>query len=214
MTEQWGAGNKDKWIKCGNVYVGKREYPLILGEFPHSKSDNRFYAVTSEDSEPVGFSGEHNLIDVTFNVQNYYKDSYLSGDEIRSIGTATIYSDHIPVYEVTYRKLDWALIQVSHTIATLQEHSSNWLNKTERDKLVGRKIYYGRTSAIITSLIVEQGCIMIKTPNSEPFPPAIFDVDSSEDGSNWDEEDRVNLKTSVLDSSIWWFRRKLQEGEI
>lgn len=201
QDDMWGAGDRTKWSDHGTVMVGKNRYPLIYGEHPHSRQDNRHY-VDFGRAEPVGFDGHRILIDVQIESRNYLKDSHYSGDEIRKGGTGKILADGEVVFEFFFRDPLWALQKAARLIGELSEHSSNWMVKAERERLIGRKIFYDRTPAIIARLIEDQGCMIIQPDGVTRFPPPIY-AESEDD----DYEDSDSLKIEVLDPKIWWFRK-------
>jgi hypothetical protein len=195
--DQWGAGDPAKWSDHGTVRVRNRDYPLIYGEHPHSRSDNRHYVKLGE-GEPTGFSGHRILTDVRLTSSNYLKSSGLSGDDVRAAGSGEILADGVVVFEFFFRDVQWALLRAHHLIGELMEHSSGWMIKSERDRLKGRKIYYREVPAIITGLVVDQGCVMISTESGQPFPPPVYDKD--------DDEQESTIKDEVLSKHIWWHR--------
>jgi hypothetical protein len=204
--DTWGAGDPAKWSDHGTVLVGDCEYPLIYGEHPHSRSDNRHYVKLS-DKEPVGFAGHRPLISVTLESRNYLKSSHYSGDEIRKGGSGKIISDGEVVWEFFFRDVQWGLLEAHRLISQLSEHSSFWLMKRERDGLVGRAIYYREIPAVIHRTIVDQGCVMIGTADGQPFPPAVYENEE-------DDEKEAVIKDSVLSPHIWWHREAKDKGPI
>lgn len=193
----WGAGDKAKWSDHGTVRVGATRYPLIYGEHPHSRQDNQHYALMG--NEPVGFDGHRVLIDVRLKSENYLKESGLSGDEVRKGGSCVISADDEVVFEFFFRDPRGALLQAHHLIGELGEAAGgDWLVKERRDKLVGRKVFYREHPAIVERLIVDQGCLILKTEDGKPFPKPVW-RDSDDD-----MEDSV--KVEVTDPHIWWFR--------
>jgi hypothetical protein len=91
MSDQWGAGARSEWSNHGTVMVGKERYPLIYGEHPHSRNDNRHYV--EMHGETVGFDGHRILIGVNITASNYLKESHYSGDEVRKGGSGQILAD-------------------------------------------------------------------------------------------------------------------------
>jgi len=199
--DQWGPGDPKKWRNHGSVVVGNRRYPLIYGEHPHSRSDNRHYADVGH-GDPVGFDGNRILVSVILESSNYLKSSGMSGDEVRKGGSGKIVADGEVVFEFFFRDIHYALRNADHIITELMEHSSGWMSKDERDRLVGRPIYYREIPAIIEHVITNQGCLMIRTADGAPFPPPIYH-DPKEDG---DDERESTVKVEVIDPHIWWFR--------
>lgn len=205
MSEQkWGYGNPEDKEPWGTAIMGNaqngRPLELLWGEHPHSRSDNNLYA-RDKHGTIHEFDGHRILIDVTLKSNNYLKESHYSGDEIRRGGDGLIFADGVQVYEFFFRDVQWALLKAHHLIGQLSEHSSNWLVKREREKLVGRHIYYDRTPAIITSLVEAQGCIIIKPDGVDEFPPPVYAR-----GGEDDPEDRKSIVDTVLTDKIWWFR--------
>lgn len=198
MADQWGAGERKNWHNHGTVMVGKKRYPLIGGEHPHSRSDNRHYV--EMDHEVVSFSGHRILLGVKLTDSNYLKESHLSGDDVRKGGSGEITADGVVVFEFGFRDIGWALRRAGQLIDDLSEHPSGWLMKDEREKLVGRKVFYRERAAIIERLVTDQGCVIIKSADGQPFPPPVY-----RESDEADDED-VSLKTEVTDPHIWWFR--------
>jgi len=195
--DQWGAGDRSKWSNHGLVTVGNKRYPLIYGEHPHSRSDNRHY-VEMGDDEPTSFSGHRILIGVNLDSHNYLKESYLSGDDVRKGGTGQILADGDVVFEFFFRDVQWALRHAADLIEKLSDGSADWLIKERREALVGRKIFYRETPAVIESLIVDQGCIIIRTEDGKPFPAPVYNRD--------EYEGEETIKDEVISPHIWWWR--------
>ena len=198
--DQWGPGDPKTWSDHGSVVVGDRRYPLVYGEHPHSRSDNRHYANMGH-REPVGFDGHRILVSVTLESSNYLKSSGLSGDEVRKGGSGKIISDGEVVFEFFFRDIHYALRKADHIITELMEHSSGWMSKDQRDQLVGRAIYYREVPAVIYALVTDQGCVMVETADGKPFPPPVYD-----DGDGDDDRDN-QVKVEVTNPHIWWFRK-------
>jgi hypothetical protein len=198
MSEEWGAGDREKWAAHGEIMLHGERLPLIYGEHPHSRSDNRHYALM--DGKPMEFDGHRILIGVQIESNNYLKESELSGNEIRKGGSAKILADGVVVFEFFFRDIQWALLHAHGLIGELQEHSSGWLMKRERDKLVGRKVFYREHPVVIESLIVDQGCLILR-PESGMFPKPVY----AEDGGGYEPEREVKIE--VNSPHIWWWRK-------
>lgn len=199
MDDQWGDGDRANWSNHGLVKVGDRTYPLIYGEHPHSRSDNQHYV--EMDGDVVGFDGHRIEIDVNIKMRNYLKSSHYSGDEVRKGGSCQIIADGEAVFEFFARDAQGALLRAHHLITELSEHSSGWLMKSERDKLVGRKVFYREVPAVVTRLILDQGCMILSTESGQPFPPPVYATKGDDD----DERD-PDVKVEVTDPNIWWHR--------
>lgn len=201
MTEQWGAGDRSKWSDHGYVKIGRSTYPLIYGEHPHSRSDNRHY-VDMGAKEPVGFDGHRVMIDVRVTSTNYLKESELSGDQVRKGGSCEIIADGDVVFEFFHRDAQGALLRAHHLIGQLFDAGGgDWMIKDRREKLVGRKLFYREHPAYVERLIVDQGCLILRTESGEPFPAPVW----RKDGDFYDG-DEPTAKVEVIDPHIWWWR--------
>lgn len=201
MNEQWGAGDRAKWSDHGSVMIGKKRYPLIYGEHPHSRQDNQHYVLTGGE-EPVGFDGHRILIDVQLSSSNYMKESELSGDQVRKGGSGKILADGELVYEFFFRDVRGALIRAHHLIGELGDVAGgDWLIKERRENLLGRKLYYREHPAVVERLIVDQGCLILRTEDGKPFPPPVW-----RERNGWDDDDDNTVKVEVTDPNIWWWR--------
>jgi hypothetical protein len=170
---EWGIGNKKDDKAFATASVGTTQVELVFGEHPHSRQDHNIYA-RYPDGRIENFDGHRILTRIEIGETNYLKESELSGDEIRKGGYGKIFFDGIQCYEFFHRDAEWACLRAKQLVAELKEHSSGWANKKNRDKLVGRKVFWERTPAIIKSLIVDQGCVILE-PESGMFPSPIHD---------------------------------------
>lgn len=200
MNDEWGPGDRAKWSSHGLVTLHGRRLPLIYGEHPHSRNDNRHYVELDAGREPVGFDGHRILIDVRITMENYLKESELSGDEVRKGGTCVILADGVEVFEFFTRDTCWALLHAHHLISELLEHPSGWLIQEDRGNLVGRKIFYRDVPAVISALVTSQGCLMIRTEDGTPFPRPVWAEFAEID------EGEPEVKIEITDPHVWWFR--------
>ncbi len=204
-SDQWGAGDLSKarpfgWSKIGENDQGALE--LFWGEHPHSRSDNNCYA-RDDHGNVHGFDGHRCLIDVTLRSHNYLKESEMSGDEIRKAGQCIILADREPIYGFFFRDPQSALLRAHSIITTLSEHSLFLLNKAERDRIVGRKVYYDRTPAVITRLLLDQGCVILEPEPGHTFQAPVWE----DDPQDWVSDYGSSLKADILaDGHIWWHR--------
>lgn len=196
--EQWGAGDRSKWHNHGVVQIGRERFPLIYGEHPHSRSDDRHYV--EMHGEVVGFSGHRVLLGVNLESRNYVKDSELSGGDVRKGGTGRILADGDVVFEFYFRDVLGALLKAHSLITDLSEHASGWILREDRNKLVGRKLFYREHPAIVERLIVDQGCLILHAEGGRPFPPPVWRERGEED------EQETSVKVEVTDPAIWWWR--------
>lgn len=194
--DEWGAGDEGKWHDHGTVRLRDNELPLIWGEHPHSRQDNHHYAMLN--GSPMAFAGHRVEIDVILESRNYLKESHLSGDEIRKGGSGKIIADREVVFEFFFRDIQGALLRAHHLIGELSESPSGWMSKRERDNLLGRKLFYREHPAIVEKLLVDQGCLILRTEDGKPFPPPVY--------HDAGDETEATVKVEVTDHNIWWFR--------
>jgi hypothetical protein len=200
--DEWGPGDSKNWKKFDEVIVGKNRYDLVNGENKHSYSCSSHYAVMN--GEAVPFDGHRNLFSVQLDTNNYLKESEYSGDEIRKSGSGKIIVDGEIIYEFFFREIESGLRRAEFYIAKLKDFSIDWLSKKERDKLVGRKIFYREIPSVIKHIIVDQGCIIVETQDGKDYPPPVYH-DDEEDGI-YDELSN-EAKVEIFDTNIWWWRK-------
>ena len=84
-------------------------------------------------------------------------------------------------------------------IESIDEHPLD-LNSIDYDKkMIGRKVWWHNTPAIIDRWIAGQACVILIPDGTEKFPvPAYFIKEG-------DEEEK-EIKTDIFDKHIWWFR--------
>lgn len=200
--EKWGYGNPESDKAFDTITLGNETWDLVWGEHPHSRSDDRMYA-RAPDGRIEGFSGHRICFGVEIAEKNYLKESHLSGDEIRKGGSGRILADGVVIYEFFTRDCSNALLRAHAYIEQLKEAAGgDWLTAKGREKLIGRKIYYDRTPAIIERCITDQGCIII-VPESGEFPPPVY----ASEPEDFHREDATSIKTEVIDPRIWWWRK-------
>ena len=69
----------------------------------------------------------------------------------------------------------------------------------ERDKLVGRKVWWREEPAIIT-MFLDDACVVMEPDGLEKFKPTAYrdEID--------DEEDQFRVKNTIHSPHIWWYR--------
>jgi len=199
--DQWGVGDQKDAKAFDTVPQGE----LIFGQFPHSRSDNNIY-LRRPDGSVEDFDGFRRLIDIEIKSSNYMKESYLSGDEVRKSVIGKVFVDGVCLIEEFGREPLRMMRHLETLIEKYQEHESGWFNKRDREKLVGRKIYYHDQPATIVRLIEDQGCIMIATEPDFVPPARDKDEDSHDYWEDWKQGDHYEVKDEVLSPHIWWWR--------
>jgi hypothetical protein len=197
--------NKKPFAK---VKVGNYEYDLYMLDNHHSIRTYRDYIKLNDEFVP--FSGHRNPLKIAIKEYNYLKESELSGDEIRKGCIVEIHAEGQKIAESFTRNYEYGIIEAQKMIERLKD-IPNWFNE-EREKLIGRKIYYEKTPAIITTIDVEQCEAIIVTDNSIDsnlkFDLPVYMIDSSdEEKEEWLRDHGDQLKIELTSDKIWWWRK-------
>ena len=180
-------------------YLGKfsdkaTEYDLIFDE--QSKIKARFSSGRVED-----FDGHRIQTDVRIQTYNYMKESELSGSEIRRGGTVTICLNNFQVYEFFFRQPEDALLRARNILFELYEHPVQAWRSDERERWVGKPVFYRDHPCHIKYFIWDQGCVLLETDDGKSFPSPAWDDE------RWSETSST-LKDDILSPHIWWWRKK------
>lgn len=195
---RWGPGEAARKAKAfDRVMVGDQVVELIHGDHPHSRSNNTTYA-RFPNGQVEGFSGHRILWGVQVQEFNFLKESGLSGNDVREGGTGLIFVGGVQVYEFFFRQIEGALLKARSIIAKLEDLPVQIWSEKDRERLVGRSVYYYNHPATISRLILDQGAVILKA-DPPPFPSPPW----REAG---DDEDSDNVKDDILSPHIWWFR--------
>ena len=204
MSDQkWGFGNPPDSKPFAQISMHGRKWDLLFGEHPHSTQDNNIYA-RSPDGAIYDFDGHRLLWGVEVEEHNYLKESHLSGDEIRKGGNWKLKVNGEVIFEGFCRTMSSGIAAARQKQFELEDVAGgDWIVAERRAKLVGRKIFYDRTPALISSLIVDQGCVMIVPEGDETFLPPVWE----DDPEDWLSEHAKSIKTEVTSPHIWWWRK-------
>jgi hypothetical protein len=128
-------------------------------------------------------------------------------DEIRGYTEWWIKINGEQVYEGrSGTDVGYALRSMERALSELKAHDAiNWgTEETAAEQLMGRRIWYERTPAVIFSVsVLDQGCVMIKPDGAETFPPP---VSRKADEVDDDPYERGEYKVDILRSPIYWWR--------
>lgn len=204
MSEQkWGVGSKKDAKAFDTITLHGRPYELFFGEHPHSRCDNDTYA-RGPDGEIEEFDGHRICWRVEVSEHNYLKESELSGDEIRKGGAYRLYVDNVCIYEGFCRSVESGMRMAQQKMDELSEAAAgDWLRDKDRSKLIGRKVFYHNVPAVITSLIVDQGSVIIAPEDGYKLAAPPYEEDPEE----WALEHQDGVKDDVTSPHIWWWRR-------
>lgn len=207
MANEWGVGNKADAKAFDTAQVHGQTVDLIMGEHPHSRSDNTIYA-RFPDGRITGFDGHRLRTSILIEERNYLKDSELSGDEVRRSCRALISLNDALVYGFHGRELEWCMIRAHDYIAKLQEHAMirEMLDVSKRPeyRMDGKKVYYHGVPATLRHWMPDQGCVMVVADDGYEFPTPAYAL--GEGGPAIDDEYKHEAKEDVLSPNIWWYR--------
>lgn len=193
----------------------RRGQPVLAREtIAHADELNRgntwrWADVSGNGSHWSRFDGHQVQVDIELHTENRREVNAWKGrDEIRAEGTWTLALARQQVWEGFIRgnPLD-QLLEIRRIAEQLLHHDAiDWNDATPAaEQLMGRRVYYQRVPAVVTSTsVLDQGCVMLKPVGVAEFPPHVSCVDRGED----DHWDRDEVKVELLSGDIWWWRDK------
>ncbi|MFI5473233.1 hypothetical protein ACIA6D_23705 [Streptomyces cacaoi] len=155
------------------------------------------------------FRGHQVQIDVELHTVNRREaNAWKDRDEIRAEGTWTLALARQQCWEgyLRHDPLD-QLIEIRRIAQQLLNHDAiDWrLEATAADQLAGRRVYYGRTPAVVSSVsVLDQGCVMLRPVGTDQFPVSVYAIDCGED----DPYERDEVKVELLCPQVRWWRDK------
>jgi hypothetical protein len=198
----WGVGSEGAAKAFDTIQLHGRTYDLIFGELPHSRQDNNIYA-RAADGRIEGFDGHRLCWRVEVEESNYLKESELSGDEIRKGGSFKLYVDGECIYDGFCRSVESGMKMASAKMEQLGDVAGgDWLRAKTRDKMIGRPIFYHGVPAVITRLVVDQGCVIIEAAEGHQLRPPVYE----DDPEDWLLDHQDGVKDDVTSPHIWWWR--------
>jgi hypothetical protein len=168
----------------------------------------RWADVSGDGSHWSRFDGHHVQIDIAFRTENRREVNDWKGcDEIRAEGTWTLALNRQQIWEgfLRYDPLD-QLLEIRRVAQRLLEHEAlDWGDsKPIAEQLLGRRVYYRDTPAVVTTVsCLSQGCVILKPVGVAEFPLAVYLADRDED-----DDERDEAKVDLLYPRVWWWRDK------
>lgn len=199
---------------------GERYAEPIIGPMKHGLPDelNRDGSWTWVQVGPNQFDpGEHwsrfeghiIQVDVELHTHNWRDVNDWKGkDEVRAATEWSIKLNRIPVYSGGYGKdvLETLLI-IRSTLQKLLNHSvmHKW-TQDEIDSLVGRRVKWRGTPAVITRTALEhEGRIILEREGGGKFPPPPW-ANEEGDENDYDDSEDETIIADILSTDIWWWR--------
>lgn len=166
------------------------------------------------------FRGHRTQVDITLTTANRREVNTWKGrDEIRGGGEWKLLLNRQPVYGGHFgTDVFYALRQIEEKLRTLTGDMAPGLNHTDprpyAEQLLGRRIYYDRTPAVIVGTVLSQGCVVVKPVGLAAFPRPVHDLDAEPDGTGHGEQDLYEeaehreVKVEIDSPLIWWWRSR------
>lgn len=185
-------------------------YPVAMGlPDEYNRTGHWWWAQVdpgnAEDAEHWShFLGHQVLVDVemrTFNERHVH--DWKGYDEIRAAGYWKIFFNREAVWG------DYCRDDILDTLDRIRQitkqllHMSgpiDWRKPPYADQIVGRKLWYERTPAVVKYWFGDQGCIVLEPEGVDEFPAPAW----ARPDEGWD--DRDNVKVHLTDDKIWWWR--------
>lgn len=201
--KQWGYGSGAKGLNGEPMKpfgISRMDdgtpFDLVLGEHPHSRSDDNIYARFA-DGRVEAFDGHRILHRVELRTFNYLKCSGLSGNEVRKGGQYRIYFNDRLVWAEFFREVEQGLRRAANVIGKLHECPLD-LWEINSPKLP-RKVYWMNQPAVITAFDVDEntsdGNSLVIEAESQEFAP-----------TPWRREACKSVRVECLSPHIWWWR--------
>jgi hypothetical protein len=170
----------------------------------------RWVDVSGDGSHWSHFRGHQVQIDIEFHTANRREVNDWKGrDEIRAEGRWTLALARQQCWEGYLRQdpLD-QLLEIHRIANRMLNHSAiDWRLETSAvHQLEGRRVYYDRTPAVVSSAsVLSQGCVMLRPVGADRFPPSVHVIDDEGDD---DPFERDEIKVELLCERVWWWRDK------
>ena len=173
------------------------------------------------DGEPhwAHFMGHRVQVDVELHTANGREVNDWKGrDEIRAGGHWSILCNRQPIWDGyvgsdVLRTLD----EIRRRVRWLIEDGGPLDHTDPRpyaQQLQGRRVYYRDRPAVVSSTVLDQGCVILSPVGAAAFPRSAYDLDSEPDGTGHDEQDLYDeceartVKVHIDDPAIVWHRRR------
>lgn len=126
-------------------------------------------------------------------------------DEIRPTGGFEItFNDEVVYGDIAGRDALETLRRIERLIMKLRRLPFDWRQTPYSEQIVGRRVYYHDTPAVIDRWMADQGCIGLTPVGVPEFPPRAWKTDGDDEPLS-DENDWI--KDTILSPHIWWHRR-------
>ncbi len=223
----FGVGDKadSETLREQRFGTGER-LEVILGQHPHSYSDNSFYA-RAQDGEIYDFDGHHVRHKIEIWEENYLKVSGLSGNEVRKTCGLKIWIDDCLAFNGSGgRTWEHAMRYAQKFLGRLQEPHpwTGYWKPSVQQELLGRKVFWCGVPAVVRYVFADQACVVLECVDGL-FPLSPYEQEDiakrarmEREGDEWawtvqeppSADDRRSVKAEVWDPKIWWYREEVR----
>ena len=166
------------------------------------------------------FRGHRVQVDIGLRTSNRREVNDWKGrDEIRAEGVWTISLNRQQVYEGSFGDdVFYALRKIETKLRALLDEYSVGLDHSDprpyAEQLQGRRVYYDKTPAVVSSTVLDQGCVILRPVGVPVFPRSVYELDAAPDGTGHDEQDLYDegenrqVKVEIDSPLLHWERRR------
>jgi hypothetical protein len=189
------------------VIYGMPYYVCKLNGYVHtisSNSENDLWCYPRNKKPSYENLREFNGIPVEWgfylDAHNRYFSKY-EDEEVTYHYRVTITRNKKSFYDFIGNDVTYCIGKAMHLIAILPEHPLQLQQIDFDKKMIGRKVYWRDSPAIIDRYVDGQACVILKPDGMNKFPVPAWEK-AEKDGDEPAEE----IKTEIFDKNIWWFR--------
>jgi hypothetical protein len=183
-------------------------YPLFRPRTREDEDKNQYFF---EDNGPTRenltkFDGSAPHWGIVSEGSHYFRKS-----SIRDGNQTYITRNNKRFYTVSAGSIEYGLSKIQSVLTSLQDHPLNFNDRDWKNDVLNRKIWYNSSPAVVTSIIEDQGCVIIKPdPNfGIPLKPSTWMVEDNGTAMIGYLDDD-SAKCEYLYEKINWFRTKKQ----
>jgi hypothetical protein len=213
-----GLPEKDKFPRSIGIHLnhclGGRHgennwycYPLYRRINKDNIRDDPEYELFDEGPTPDNLI-KYNGRSVNWSI-SFEETNYLRKGEMREGGRCTIWRNGKKFFEVGAREMNYGLASAQQIVMRLQEHPINFWSRKWKEELIGRKIWWNNDPCIVSSIIEDQGCVIIQADTKciQFFRPSAWQIDASDVIDPFTHYNGgEDIKADYLDPHINWFR--------
>ena len=156
------------------------------------------------------FSGYREQVDIQVSTHNYRRHHDWKGyDDVRGTTHWTVAIDRIQVGEGSHPDPFEAMLEArAYAKKALRfggvSEGPMLQSWRDADSLIGLPVRYRQEEAVVTGLVLDQGCVIIKPAMGEHF---VEDRRFGDDGWSNDPYERQSLKVELFSPDLYWHRR-------